>query len=281
MSEFPSLPLFTDAFIADTGHLNATETGAYLMLLMMAWRSPGCRLPDDDQKLARWARVDPRAWARIKRSVMEFWTLVDGYWTQKRLVLERDKVCKSAERARVNGMRGGRPKPLENLDVANPVGSVWVTHKKASNPNPIKKESKLEAKASNLLLAGSESVSLASPEKPSPKKPVLSDWPADYREQVWQAYGQRREKKVSMAALDKLKASGALPWQDLIQAIHRQAESVEPQFRPSLERWIKREKWTDEHPPPANGRPVNGHPVNCEDVLAVLARRQAERGLTP
>lgn len=84
MSQFPSLPLYTDAFIADTMHLSAAETGAYLMLLMVAWRSPGCRLPDDDQKLARWARVDPRAWSRIRRSVMEFWTLADG-WVEPRL----------------------------------------------------------------------------------------------------------------------------------------------------------------------------------------------------
>lgn len=48
MSSFPSLPLFTDAFLADTGHLSAQETGAYLLLLMMAWRLPECRLPDND-----------------------------------------------------------------------------------------------------------------------------------------------------------------------------------------------------------------------------------------
>jgi uncharacterized protein YdaU (DUF1376 family) len=91
MSEFPSLPLFTDAFIADTGHLTATETGAYLMLLMVAWRSPECCLPDDDAKLGRWARVDPRIWSRIKPKVMEFWALADGRWTQKRLTSERER----------------------------------------------------------------------------------------------------------------------------------------------------------------------------------------------
>jgi len=84
MSQFPSLPLFTDAFLADTGHLSAQETGAYLLLLMMAWRLPECRLPDDDQKLARWARVDARTWKRIKPSVMEFWTFDDGFWLPRR-----------------------------------------------------------------------------------------------------------------------------------------------------------------------------------------------------
>lgn len=134
MAEFPSLPLFTDAFLADTGHLNAAETGAYLLLLMMAWRSRDCRLPDDDAKLARWARVDGRTWARLKPKVMEFWTLSDGGWSQKRLLKERGVVSKRAEVARQNGALGGRPKQLKNNDQENPAGSPLVTQKKAPNP---------------------------------------------------------------------------------------------------------------------------------------------------
>lgn len=136
MSAYPSLPLFTDAFIADTGHLSAQETGAYLMLLMMAWRLPDCRLPDDDARLARWARVDARTWRRIKPLVMEFWRLEDGSWLQGRLLKERDIVSKRAEVARENGKHGGRPKSLENNDTANPQGFSRATQQKAPNPNP-------------------------------------------------------------------------------------------------------------------------------------------------
>ena len=146
MSSFPSLPLFTDAFIADTGHLSAQQTGAYMMLLMMAWRSPECRLPDDDDKLARWARVDRRTWLKIKPVVMEFWTLVDGFWSQKRLSKERDVVSKRAEVARENGQQGGRPKSLENNDADNPTGAARVDQKKAPNPipNPIQDIAQIE-----------------------------------------------------------------------------------------------------------------------------------------
>jgi uncharacterized protein YdaU (DUF1376 family) len=136
MSAFPSLPLFTDAFIADTGHLSAQETGAYMMLLMMAWRLPGCVLPDDDIKLARWARVEPRTWARLKPTIMEFWTRVETGWKQKRLAKEHDHVSKRAEVARLNGSHGGRPKTLNGHDVDNPAGSSWGTQTKAPNPNP-------------------------------------------------------------------------------------------------------------------------------------------------
>ncbi|MGX9980682.1 DUF1376 domain-containing protein [Methylobacterium fujisawaense] len=140
MSSFPHLPLFTDAFIADTGHLSAQETGAYLMLLMMAWRLPDCRLPNDDNKLAPWARVDRRTWLRIKPKVMEYWTLADGFWSQKRLSKERDVVSKRAEVARKNGEQGGRPKSLKNNEAENPAGSSWVTQQKAPIPIPIPTE---------------------------------------------------------------------------------------------------------------------------------------------
>ena len=136
MSTYPSLPLFTDAFIADTVHLSAQETGAYLMLMMVAWRSPECQLPDNDDKLARWARVDRRTWARIKPAVMEFWTVGDGFWTQKRLSKEREFVSKRAEVNRRNGEHGGRPKSLISLNAANPAGSVRVSETKAPNPTP-------------------------------------------------------------------------------------------------------------------------------------------------
>jgi len=136
MSAYPSLPLFTDAFIADTGHLSAQETGAYLMLMMVAWRSPDCRLADDDDRLARWARVDRRTWLRIKPTIMEFWTLEAGFWSQKRLSKEREFVSKRAEVNRKNGEQGGRPKSLKNNDLPNPAGSVRVSETKAPNPSP-------------------------------------------------------------------------------------------------------------------------------------------------
>lgn len=59
MAAFPAMPLFTDAYLADTRHLTTEEHGAYLLLLMCAWRSRGCALADDDKALARPALRQP------------------------------------------------------------------------------------------------------------------------------------------------------------------------------------------------------------------------------
>lgn len=93
MAEFPVLPFFTDAYLADTRHLTAAQHGAYLLLLMTAWRSTDCRLPDDDNFLARAAAMDTRTWKANKEVVMAFWRKDETQkWCQGRLEDERKNV---------------------------------------------------------------------------------------------------------------------------------------------------------------------------------------------
>lgn len=88
MAEFPALPLFTDAILGDTQHLSQAEFGAYMLMLIVAWRSPSCSLPNDDQYLARITR-STRNWHQIKPAVMSFWKLgEDNQLRQKRLSYE-------------------------------------------------------------------------------------------------------------------------------------------------------------------------------------------------
>ena len=94
MAEFPALPFWTDAYLADTRHLTTEQHGAYLLLLMEAWRRPACSLPDDDSMLARLTGLDAERWALNRAEIMAFWKL-DGRkkeWTQSRLTKERDYV---------------------------------------------------------------------------------------------------------------------------------------------------------------------------------------------
>lgn len=140
------MPLFTGDYLSDTRHLTAQEHGAYLLLLMMAWRTSTCSLPNDDEVLARWASVDRRTWKKIKPKIMAFWTNdPSGNWIQQRLTEERVYVSKRAEVARQNGARGGRPKSLKDKEQSNPAGCSRVsqtetthTHTQTKKDNSVK-----------------------------------------------------------------------------------------------------------------------------------------------
>lgn len=88
MAEFPAFPLWTDAYLGDTGHLTTLEHGAYLLLLMAMWRTAEKRLPHDDVRLARIARLTQGQWRRIRPVIMEFFKADGGYITQGRLTDE-------------------------------------------------------------------------------------------------------------------------------------------------------------------------------------------------
>ena len=108
MAEFPHFPLFPDAYLADTAHLSLEEHGAYLKLLMLAWRHPSCSIPDDDKQLARMVGVSPRVWRRLRPTVMEFWTAQDGRLVQKRLTRERVIVARQRQQKVTAGKASAR-----------------------------------------------------------------------------------------------------------------------------------------------------------------------------
>ncbi|RAI01139.1 hypothetical protein DLJ53_18150 [Acuticoccus sediminis] len=103
MAELPAMPLFTDAYLGDTGHLTTIEHGAYLLLLMTMWRQGGS-LTSDDKKLARIARMTPGQWARVRDTIMEFFHDEDGEIRQGRLTdtlnAVRQKSKSQSENAR-------------------------------------------------------------------------------------------------------------------------------------------------------------------------------------
>jgi uncharacterized protein YdaU (DUF1376 family) len=78
------MPLFIDAYLADTTHFSAEEHGAYLLLLMAMWRRNG-HVPNDNRDLARMCCVSVKRWPRIKARLMPLLIEQDGELSQKRL----------------------------------------------------------------------------------------------------------------------------------------------------------------------------------------------------
>lgn len=119
MAEFPAMPLWTDAYIADTTHLTTLENGAYLLLLITMWRAGG-KLPDDDKKLSRYARLSMANWLKVKSNIMPFFDKEGCDLSQKRLRKELAFVRKQsdAQRERV-AARWLKNKENENTVVSD------------------------------------------------------------------------------------------------------------------------------------------------------------------
>jgi uncharacterized protein YdaU (DUF1376 family) len=100
----PPFFAFYPADFANDIHVEAMSTlqvGAYMLLLCKAWQAePPASLPNDDQILARLARLDPEVWAEVKAAVLVPFRLgTDGRLHSKRLRLEYDRAL---ERMKVN-----------------------------------------------------------------------------------------------------------------------------------------------------------------------------------
>lgn len=153
MAEFPALPLWTDAYIGDTAHLTNEEHGVYLRLLMFAWRSPECCLPDDDRRLAIMTGLTDKKWRALRPVIAAFWTIESGVWTQKRLTKERDFVRGKSEKNRDAAKARWNGNALENKDTGDApampahMPKPCQTDAPTPTPTPIKKET--EAKASD------------------------------------------------------------------------------------------------------------------------------------
>ena len=142
MAELPAIPLWTDAYLADTRHLTTLEHGAYLLLLMETWRRKDTALPPDDGLWSRLAGVDLRTWKRIKPTIRAFFTeRDDGYFEQRRLVDEKQFVMARRDRLSAAAKARHRPQPLKlNDKVSTDAGKrtcINACTERVPTPTPI------------------------------------------------------------------------------------------------------------------------------------------------
>tara|TARA_R110000824_G_scaffold114279_1_gene264686 strand:+ start:2494 stop:3261 length:768 start_codon:yes stop_codon:yes gene_type:complete len=103
----PYIPLNVNALLADdkVALMNTQEVGAYILLLCRAWQQerPGS-LPNNDEWLARWTRLDLNQWLEIKKIVMNpFWfneSHPDGEWVQDRMVRDHGTISNTQQTKR-------------------------------------------------------------------------------------------------------------------------------------------------------------------------------------
>lgn len=110
MSKLPSMPLFVDAYLADTTHLSLEEHGAYLLLLMAMWRRGG-QIENSDRDIARMLGLMPRAWRLLKARLMPLLSVYgpDDLWiTQKRLQKTWNYAVENSAKKSESGKAGAK-----------------------------------------------------------------------------------------------------------------------------------------------------------------------------
>jgi uncharacterized protein YdaU (DUF1376 family) len=216
VAKFPSLPLWTDALIGDTYHLTPAEFGSYLRILIAMWRSPNCRLKDDDAFLGR-ITGDPRNWKRTKAKLDCYLIRKNGHVLNRRLLAEYNFVSAKVEKARAAG-RASALKRL-NLDTTDVVVQASTnnptrTQPTTPTPTPIKKVRKQPSKNEGIIL------------------------PDYLSEELWNQFLESRKSSRSkatlhaqnllLAKLGRLKAAG----EDPVKVVEQSIESGWKSFFP-------------------------------------------------
>jgi uncharacterized protein YdaU (DUF1376 family) len=122
VSELPFMPLYVADYLADTTHLSTEAHGAYLLLLMVLWKSGG-EVQNDDKILARIVRLSPAKWDRIKDDVLEFFNVVENKIFHNRVTQEIQKAKNLGEVRSEVGKRGVQAKRLKSLEAHQAIGN--------------------------------------------------------------------------------------------------------------------------------------------------------------
>lgn len=98
----PWMPLYVADYLADTAHLSAAESGAYLHLIMHYWQRG--HLLDDDVVLARIAKMSAVEWAEARPVIAD---LFEPGWKHKRIEFELTEAARISEAGRRGGKASG------------------------------------------------------------------------------------------------------------------------------------------------------------------------------
>lgn len=102
------MPMFWGDYHRDTGHLNATQHGFYLLLIGHYW-STGKPLPDDDAQLWRIARADSVAhWKKNRPIIAAFFKVAQELWRHSRIDRELSDATARAGEAKAKAEKAAR-----------------------------------------------------------------------------------------------------------------------------------------------------------------------------
>lgn len=218
----PWMPLYVADYLADTAHLSAAESGAYLHLIMHYWLKGG--LPTDHQQLAKIARMSFKQFNRALPVIAPFF----GFdWSHKRIDQELEKARDLSEKRR----------------------DAVAQRKDRCNTNEPTNVEQLNTQSQSQLPTNKKT-------KNTPLPPSRGD---DGFALFWEVYPLKVGKGDAVKAWKKaLKKTSA---DEIVSAVKRFAWPDDKKFIPHPASWLNAERWADEAPKPVSFTPAYRPPV--------------------
>jgi len=115
------MPLYIADYLADTAHLRAAQSGAYLHLIMHYWLHGS--LPNDDAQLAAIARMEPREWKKSRATLEAFFK---PGWVHSRIEKELEEA-KLKHGKRVKAGKAGAEARANNKQCSSNAQATTIT----------------------------------------------------------------------------------------------------------------------------------------------------------
>lgn len=247
MSKRPWMPLYAADYLADTGHLTVIEHGAYLLLIMHYWVNDG--LPADEGQLRNIAKLSPHNWKKSRETLQK---LFEPGWKHKRVEEELEKARE------ISGKRADAAKKRHEKGDASA----------SANAVQMQTHSQSQSQDSSFIQGGELFDSPPVSRKP---KIRLNEWPRDYRDQFWERWPDKRAKKPAVAALERVHAADAVPFEAILTGVENYMRTKPPDRDWMLATtFLNQERWNDE-PSSQTRRPAergNGEPRGASAVDA-------------
>jgi uncharacterized protein YdaU (DUF1376 family) len=150
MAEHPMFPFWTDAYFGDTVHLTTFEHGAYILMLLTAWRTGQASLPNDHEFIRKTLKMRRDEWAKHSATLLSFWAVEGDRLVQSRL---RDEWAYTVRRSQHQAEKGRRRWALKRLNsgeaTAQPQHSNGSATAEPPLPTTLPKEIKNKEKGPN------------------------------------------------------------------------------------------------------------------------------------
>lgn len=243
------MPLYIADYLGDTMHLTAEQHGAYLLLLMVAWKRGG-HVPDDDAQLAQITRMADRWQSHASATVRAFFAHRDGMLWHGRVEAELSKAKALVAKKSLAGSAGAAVRwhrDGNRIADASATALRQQSQTDAPSQSPSHPSSNEEGKAPRKRRAASAGKRIKS----------VGDYGPDL-ESIWAIYPNGAGKKAAAEALEQLAPDQAL-LNKIMAAIKTQATwpawtKDGGKFVPHLSTWLNGQRWEDK--PPAAASPI-------------------------